>query len=157
MQCALPLVAWGLIHRMLVVGRTRSLFGLTSLNRGFLIGTDDPDALPEQRSGLFIQLEHRAGALQKDLGILDAVPGMGPPGADLLNGEASPNGCGIAVKQRRSSRQRGVMTHVAPPSLVGKRSHLTGLSLYNASAHAIYSSRLHVALIFLSSSGWKGI
>ena len=80
--------------RMLVDGWTRSLFGLTGLNRGFLIGTDDPDTLPEQRSGLFIQVEHRAGALQKDLGILDVLPGMEPPGTDLLGGEPAPNGSG---------------------------------------------------------------
>lgn len=79
-QCASPDVTRGLIHRMLVDGWTRSLFGLTSLKRGFLIGTDDPDALLKQSSGLFIQLEHRAGALQKDLRILDVLPGMEPEG-----------------------------------------------------------------------------
>src|SRR6266700_4572226 len=33
------------------------------------------------------------------------------------------------IRSQVKRRQWGVMTHVAPPSLVGKRSHRTGLSL----------------------------
>src|SRR6266568_3586944 len=39
-QCAMASVTWGLIDWMLGHGWTRSLLGLTSLNRGFLIRTD---------------------------------------------------------------------------------------------------------------------
>jgi hypothetical protein len=37
MQSSTPMVAWGLIHRMLADGRVRSLLCLSRLNRGFLI------------------------------------------------------------------------------------------------------------------------
>lgn len=44
------------------------------------------------------------------------------------------------IRSQLKRRQEGVMTHIAPPGLVGKRLHRTGFPLYNASAHAIYSS-----------------
>src|SRR6266702_868182 len=74
-QCAMASVTWGLIDWMLGHGWTRSLLGLTSLNRGFLIGTDHPDP-----------------PLQQCLGFLDVLPGVEPPGADLLGGEPAPDG-----------------------------------------------------------------
>ena len=40
-----------------------------------------------QSSGLFIQVQHRAGTLEKSLGILDVLPRMELPGADLLGVE----------------------------------------------------------------------
>jgi len=90
----MPNVVWGLIHRMVLDGRTGNLFCLTSLNRGFLISTDHPCTLLEQGSGLFIQTKYRLGTLQKCLGLLNVLPGMEPPGADLLGGEPPPNGPG---------------------------------------------------------------
>jgi len=79
---------------MLADGRTGSLFSLSCLDGGFFIGTDHPDPLFEQGSGLFIQAQDRASALQEGFGILNMLPGMEPPGADLLGGEPPPNGPG---------------------------------------------------------------
>ncbi len=48
------MVAWGLIHRVLANDWTGSLLCLPRLDAGFLICTNDPDALFEQGRGLFI-------------------------------------------------------------------------------------------------------
>src|SRR6266699_63585 len=71
-QCAMASVTWGLIDWMLGHGWTRSLLGLTSLNRGFLIGTDHPDPLLQQSTSVFVQVEDRTGPLQEGM---SRVPG----------------------------------------------------------------------------------
>src|SRR6266487_4981395 len=57
----------------------------------FLICADHPDALLEQGCGLFIQAQHRTGTHEKRFRLLDVLPGMIPPGMDLLSFEPSPN------------------------------------------------------------------
>lgn len=93
-QDPMPMVAWGLIDRMLLDGWTRSLLGLSRLDTGFLIDTDHPDPLLEQSRGLFIQLQHGASTQKKRLSILDVLPAMVAPRADLLNYQPAANGAG---------------------------------------------------------------
>src|SRR5260221_12490684 len=104
MQSATPMVAWRLIHRMLVNGRTRSLLYLTRLDRGFLIRTDDPDALFKQGSGVFIQVQDWASTHKERLRILNMLPGMVAPGANLLGFEPAAKGAGRDVRQGRVRR-----------------------------------------------------
>ena len=79
---------------MLWHGWTGSQFGLSRLDGGFLIRTDHPDPLFEQGSGVFIQAQDRAGPLQEGFGLLNVLPGMEPPGTDLLGGEPTADGSG---------------------------------------------------------------
>src|SRR6266496_5249383 len=95
------------MHGMLVDGWTRSLLGLTSLNRGFLIRTDHPDPLFEQGSSVFIQAQDWASPLQEGFGILNMLPGVEAPGADLLSSEPAPN------RSRRNSRQGRNGRHIS--------------------------------------------
>src|SRR5260370_15878986 len=94
MQSATPMVAWRLIHRMLVDGWTRSLLCLSRLDRGFLIRTDDPDALFKQGSGVFIQAQDWASTHKERLRILNMLPAMVAPATNLLGGEPAPKGAG---------------------------------------------------------------
>ena len=112
---------------------TRGLFCLTGLDRGFFIGTDDPDALLEQSRGLFIQVQHRAGTLEKSLGILDVLPRMELPGADLFGGEPTPNrpsfnggqsGNGCGMTGQFGSTPMSERNAVRARQAIGQRRHL---------------------------------
>ncbi len=88
------MVARGLIHRMLADGWTGSLLCFPCLDAGFFIRTNDPDTLFEQDGGVFIQLQHGTSTIEKLLRLLDVLPGMKAPGADLLCLEPAANGTG---------------------------------------------------------------
>jgi len=82
------------MENMLGDGWTGCLFGLACLDGRFLIGANHPDAILQQRMGVLIELQDRTGTVQKCLLILDVLPGMEPPGADLLGSEPPPNRSG---------------------------------------------------------------
>ena len=88
------MVAWGLIHRMLVYSGTKSLLCFPRLDAGLLICANHPDALFEQGSGLFIHLEHRTGTQKERFSILDMLPAMIAPGTDLFGCKPAANGAG---------------------------------------------------------------
>src|SRR6266496_3015616 len=111
-------VTWGLVHGMLRHCWTGSLFGFASLDTGFLIGTDDPDALLEQGRSLFVDVKHRPGTREKLLRLLDMLPGMEAPGTDLLGGEPAPNGSG---RNGRQGRESGCRAGEFPSTPVSQR------------------------------------
>jgi hypothetical protein len=52
-----------------------TLLCLSRLDTGFLICTNDPDALFEQGCGVFIQLQNRTSTIEKLLRFLDVLEG----------------------------------------------------------------------------------
>src|SRR6266536_2180807 len=69
----------------------------------FLIGTDDPGPLLKQGGGLFIQPKHGASTRETRFRVLDMLPAMIAPRADLLGYQKAPNGTGRDRRQARSS------------------------------------------------------
>src|SRR5260370_932526 len=92
MQCSMAMIAWRLMQNMLGDRWTGRLFGLTRLDGSFLISTHYPGPVLQQGMGLFVELQHWTGTLQERVGVLDVLPGMETPGADLLSGQPAPNG-----------------------------------------------------------------
>src|SRR5438105_15906918 len=102
MQCSPAMVARRLVQNMLWQSWARSLFALTGLDRRFLISADHPGAIFQQDMGLFIELQHGASTLQKRFRVLDVLPGMEAPGADLLRSEPPSNRSGRNGGQGRN-------------------------------------------------------
>jgi hypothetical protein len=64
-----------LVQNMPGDGRAGSVFGLTRLDRGFLITTDHPNAFLEERLRVFIEPQHWPCPMQELLWVLDMLPG----------------------------------------------------------------------------------
>jgi len=101
---------------MLMDGWTGSLLCLSRLDAGFLIRTDDPDALLEQGRSLFIQVKDWASTHQKLLGLLNMLPTMVAPGTDLLGGEPAANGAGRDLRQGRGASRIASQLNSTPTS-----------------------------------------
>jgi len=94
MQDAMSMVAWRMVHGMLMYGWTRSLLSLPRLNTGFLIDANHPDSFSEQSSRVFVQVQDWLCPLEKLLRVLNVLPCMVTPGVDLLGSEPTANGSG---------------------------------------------------------------
>lgn len=84
-------VAWRLIHGMLGDGWTWCLLGFKSLDTGLLISANDPDSFSEQSGGMFVQVQDWSCPLEELFRVLNVLPRMETPGAELLVCEPTPN------------------------------------------------------------------
>jgi hypothetical protein len=87
LQSSLPLVAGCDMNRMPSSGRLGPLLPLAGLDRGLLIGANDPH--PPSQRGLrsLIDPQHRPRPLQEGVGIQDVLPGMIAPRPNPLLGQ----------------------------------------------------------------------
>lgn len=72
-------------------GRAHAALKLPGLNRWFFIRTDDDMTRPSQVVGLGVKIQDRDGLLQES-GIGGFLPGVEPPGFDLVGLEPAPQG-----------------------------------------------------------------
>src|SRR5579885_2840524 len=94
MERSLPLVAWGLPHRVPSTGRLWWAFGGAGLDRGLLLQADQPGACFQQGLSLGVALQDRTRSHQKLHRVVDVLPGMIAPGPQPLCCQPPPNGAG---------------------------------------------------------------
>ena len=108
---ATPMRACLVQHRLIRACWARRLLALASLNGGFLIKTDEPDACSQERSRLAVGLQDGTRSLQEGDGIMDVLPGVIAPGTKAVGFEPAAHATGPEVRQRRiladASRQLG--------------------------------------------------
>ncbi len=89
-------------------GRSWCLFGLTRLDRGFLIDTHQPLSTLQQAAGLSVQLQHRTSAREERLWVVNMLPHPVAPRADLLCSQPAPD---CASRHTLQSRLRAELAY----------------------------------------------
>src|SRR5450755_1716919 len=105
MACATAMVASFVPHGLAWVGWARWLLPFASLDRGFLVETDQPRACAQERSRLTVCFEHWTRSLQEGLGMMDVLPGMIAPGTNAFGSEPA------SYCARRDAWKRWVLGH----------------------------------------------
>ncbi len=90
-------------HRLSSLKRARWLLALAGLNGGFLIETEQPDALAQKGLGLTIGVQDRASALREGDRIMNMLPGVIAPGAKTFGLQPATHGTGRDVSKSRVS------------------------------------------------------
>ncbi len=103
MSCAATMVTRFMQHRLSRLKRARWLLALAGLNGGFLIETEQPDALAQKGLSLTIGVQDRASALQEGDRIVNMLPGMIAPGAKTFGLQPATHGTGRDVSKSRVS------------------------------------------------------
>src|SRR5207245_3425058 len=79
----------------------RQVLAFTGLDGGFLVQTNQPGPLSQERLRLTIGVEHRTRSLQEGGGIMDMLPGVIAPGTKPFCFEPAPHGTGGKRRQAR--------------------------------------------------------
>ncbi len=118
-----PLVAGLLPLWLAALRRARRLFPFPSLDRGFLIQTDQPRALAQQAQRSCVQLQGRTRPLQKAFGIMNVLPTVLTPGTKPLGFEPPSDGAGRGRVPRKLGGH--LASHLSPTPTRQRHARLT--------------------------------
>lgn len=107
MACPASMIACFVQDWLVGAGWTRRLLSFSGLKGSLLIEADQPRPFPQKGLCLSIGLQGGTGSLEKRLWIMDMLPGMIAPRANMVSFEPPTHGAG------RDGGKRGILGHVA--------------------------------------------